>query len=109
MQNGQWSPTERCFSCKTGVRQGCILSLFLFLLAIDWVLKQSTAQGGNGIQWTSWVQLDDLDFAGDLALLVYTQQQVQEKTSMVTDNSAHLGLKGKSKVSRITQHPEQPP
>jgi glycosyltransferase A (GT-A) superfamily protein (DUF2064 family) len=44
------------------------MSPFLFLLAIDWVIKTYTAQKQNGIQWTLWTQLDDLDFADDLDL-----------------------------------------
>ena len=40
------------FDIRTGVRQGCLLSPFLFLLAIDWIMKMSTSQKRNGIQWT---------------------------------------------------------
>ncbi|VDO99527.1 unnamed protein product [Schistosoma margrebowiei] len=63
-------------------------------------MKTSTSEGKHGIQWTSRMQLDDLDFADDLALLSQTQQQMQEKTTSV---AAAIGLnidKGKSKVLR---------
>ncbi|KAJ8333779.1 hypothetical protein SKAU_G00410980 [Synaphobranchus kaupii] len=70
----------------------------------DWVMNTSTAQKRNGIQWTLWTQLDDLDFADDLALLSHTQQQMQEKTNTVAVNSVRLGLnihKGKSKFLKV--------
>ncbi|VDP38994.1 unnamed protein product [Schistosoma margrebowiei] len=61
----------------------------------------SNSEWKNGIQWTTRMQLDDLDFADDLALLSQTQQQMQEKTTSVAAASAAVGLnihKGKSKV-----------
>ncbi|VDP34460.1 unnamed protein product [Schistosoma margrebowiei] len=64
-------------------------------------MKTSTSEGKHGLQWTSGMQLDDLDFAADLALLSQTQQQMQEKTNSVAAASAAVGLnmhKGKSKV-----------
>ncbi|VDP45927.1 unnamed protein product [Schistosoma margrebowiei] len=66
-------------------------------------MKTSTSEGKHGIQWTSRIQLDDLDFADDLALLSQTQQQMQEKTTSVAAASAAIGLnihKRKSKVPR---------
>ncbi|VDO50251.1 unnamed protein product [Schistosoma margrebowiei] len=42
----------------------------------------STSEGKHGLQWTSRMQLDDLDFADDLALLSQTQQQMQKTTSV---------------------------
>ncbi|VDO74954.1 unnamed protein product [Schistosoma margrebowiei] len=66
-------------------------------------MKTSTSEGKHGIQWTSRMQLDDLDFADDLALLSRTQQQMQEKTTIVAAASAAVGLnihKGKSRILR---------
>ncbi|VDO75224.1 unnamed protein product [Schistosoma margrebowiei] len=67
-------------------------------------MKKSTSVGKYGIQWTARMQLDDLDFADDLALLPHTQQQMQEKTTSV---AAAIGLninKGKARFSDTTQH-----
>ncbi|VDP34546.1 unnamed protein product [Schistosoma mattheei] len=61
---------------KTRVRQGCLFSPFLFLLVIDWTMKTSTSEAKRGMQWTSRMQLDDLDFADDLTLLSQSQQQM---------------------------------
>jgi hypothetical protein len=68
------------FEVETGVRQGCLLSPIIFLIAIDWVMKTATANSNTGIQWTPFKQLEDLDFADDLALLSHTHQQIQRKT-----------------------------
>ncbi|VDO63164.1 unnamed protein product [Schistosoma margrebowiei] len=54
-------------------------------------MKTSTSEWKHGIQWTSRMQLDDLDFADDLALLPQTQQQMQEKTTSVAAASAAGG------------------
>ncbi|VDP54334.1 unnamed protein product [Schistosoma margrebowiei] len=63
----------KSFEIKTGVRQGRLLSPVLFLLVIDWIMKTSTSEGKHRIQWTSRMQLDNLDLADDLALLSQTQ------------------------------------
>ena len=63
------------FSIESGVRQGCLLSPFLFLLAVDWIMKETTTGSRNGI-WFLVEQLKNLDFADDLALLTHTHTQL---------------------------------
>ena len=76
----------------------------LFLLVIDWIMRTTTAGKNNGIQWTLTTQLDDLDFADDLALLSHNCRQMQEKTDCLEATSAKTGLrinKKKTEVIRI--------
>jgi hypothetical protein len=58
-----------------------------------------------------WQQLDDLDFANDIALISSTQQQMQEKTSLLAETSIKLGLRpneNKTKVMKINVKRKQP-
>ena len=101
IHDGQFT---RSFEVKTGVRQGCLLSPLLFLLTIDWIMKATTENKRNGIQWTLWSQLEDLDFADDLALLSHSHQQMQDKTQDLARISQSTGLiihPGKTKVLKI--------
>ncbi|RTG88635.1 uncharacterized protein DC041_0001072 [Schistosoma bovis] len=61
----------------TEVRQGCLLSPFLFLLVVNWIMKTSTSEGEHGIQWTAQNQLDDLDFAPSMNKEDQMQTQFQ--------------------------------
>jgi hypothetical protein len=76
----------------------------MFIIIIDWIMTKSTDNRRNGIQWNLWRQLDDLDFADDLALLAHSHRQMQEKTMELETNAAMTGLRinnSKTKVMRI--------
>ncbi|VDP84962.1 unnamed protein product [Schistosoma mattheei] len=63
-------------------------------------MKTSTSEGKHGRQWTSRMQLDDLDFADDLDLLSQTQRQMQEKTTSV----GAVGFNIHKRKSRILRY-----
>ncbi|VDO82850.1 unnamed protein product [Schistosoma margrebowiei] len=74
-------------------------------------MKTSTSEGKHGIQWTTRDQLDDLDFADDLALLSRTHEQMQMKTASVAAVSASVGLsihKGKTKILKYNTENSDP-
>ena len=85
LDNGQTSEWSKV---KTGVKQGCVMSGFLFLFAIDWIMCETTKQANTGIslRWRFMDQLEDLDFADDIALISTTQHQMQKKTDKLAKN-----------------------
>ena len=89
------------FEVRTAMRQGCLLSPFLFILVIHLVMKTATKDKRNGIQWTMLTQLDDLDFADDLALLSHSHRQMQIKTTELAFISARVGLKTNKRKTKI--------
>ena len=44
------SVTPDWFMIKSGVKQGCMMSGFLFLLCLDWVIRKATAGKRRGIR-----------------------------------------------------------
>ena len=72
-------------------------------------MRESTDGKRNGIQWTMWQQLDDLDFTDNIVLISSTQQ-MQEKTSLLAETSIKLGLRpneSKTKVMKINAKHKQ--
>lgn len=93
--------TTEWFPVMTGVKQGCCMSGFLFLLAIDWVMRKTVEGGKTGIRWNFMSVLEDLDFADDIALLSSTMQHLQQKTRKLEENAAMVGLKLNDKKCKI--------
>lgn len=61
------------FDVKSGVKQGCNMSGFLFFLVIDWIMRKKLEGHNTGIRWNLWSKLNDLDFADDIALISSTK------------------------------------
>lgn len=92
------------FEVRSGLWQGCILSLLLFLITIDWVMCQTTSDHSRGIQWTPFSHLEDLDFADDLAVISATYTHIKEKTNRLSRYAKQVSLhinKQKTQTMRI--------
>jgi hypothetical protein len=65
---------------------------------------KKTTQQSLGISWNFTTNLDDLEFADDLALLSSKQTNLQGKSSQLESTAAQIGLKvnaRKTKVMRL--------
>ena len=60
-------------------------------------MRTTISDKWNGIQWTLWSELEDLDFADDLELLSHKYIQMQEKTTLLSKTSEGKGLKMKQR------------
>ena len=81
------------FEVRTGVKQGCCMSGFLFLLVIDWVMRRAIEGRQTGIRWQFTSKLEDLDFADDVALVASRMVDMQTKVENLNINGKKTGLK----------------
>ncbi|XP_053390161.1 uncharacterized protein LOC128553077 [Mercenaria mercenaria] len=91
---------SECFHVKSGVRQGCMISLILFLVTIDWVMKK-TCDRPIGIQWIPFSQLEDLDFVDDLTVLSTKATNLQQKTNRLNNFANKVGLTLSSSKTKV--------
>jgi hypothetical protein len=87
--------TSPC-TVKTGVKQGCMLSPTIFLMLIDWIMRQTTIDNNNGMQWTFTKQLEDLDFDDDVDVLSSKQKHAQTKLNKLSEDAKKIGRKSHS-------------
>ena len=80
------------FEVKTGVRQGDVLSPFLFSIVIDWVMRRAS-RNGEGISWINERNLTDLDYADDLCVMAERVEDMNILTEAVAREGGKVGLK----------------
>ena len=92
--------TSEWFAVETGVKQGCVLSGFLFNIVIDWIMR-STNNRKRGIRWNFTTTLEDLDYADDIALLSSKLHDLQEKTTRLCNIAKSVGLHINTKKTNV--------
>ena len=58
-----------------------VASQILFNIALDYIMRQTTQ---HGILWTIFPQLENIDYADDIALLSPTENHLQKKAQLLT-------------------------
>ena len=91
------------FEVITGVKQGCVLSLLIFLMVMDWILRRTTAAIPAGNQWIRDSKLCDLDFANDIVLLADSMENMRKITSELSNQAAAFGLQFNVEKTKIMQ------
>ena len=91
------------FNIETGARQGCILSIFPFLLVIDFILKNAIDNTQNGIQWYNQQHLADLDFVDDIVLIAKTFKELEDLTYGLYDGGSKVRLKVSDEKTKSMQ------
>jgi len=68
------------------------MSGLLFLIVVDWLMRNSLQEGSTGIRWKFTTKLEDLDFADDIALLSSTKKHIQTKIDKLAHETERVGL-----------------
>ena len=100
---------QHSFPVLSRVRQGCVMSALLFNITIDWVMRPTTQDKNRGKRCNLFTNLDELNFADDLALLSHTHSHIQEKANRLHFYAKQVGLKiNKRKIEVMTLNVQDP-
>ncbi|CAH8865513.1 unnamed protein product [Trichobilharzia szidati] len=95
------------FEVRTGVRQGCLLSPMIFLIAVDWIMRQTAGNEETGIKWTHTKNLEDLDFADDICLISHKLEDMQAKSNKLAEEASKIGLQVNIEKTEVMKIPGQ--
>ncbi|XP_023931192.1 uncharacterized protein LOC112041786 [Lingula anatina] len=83
--------------CQTGVH----FTPFLFLMVVDFVMRKATVEDGTGVKWVNGSELNDLDFADDIALLAKDENGLQQLTSNLEIAACRFGLRISTENTKV--------
>ena len=70
-------------------------------------MRQTTQNARHDIQWTMFSQLEDMDYADDIALLLTNARHLQLKANVLNENAKKAGRNfnmKKTKVHALKSH-----
>ena len=81
----------RKFQITTGVRQGSVLSPLVFIMVIDWIMKNVLADKNFDLELDN-ATVTDLDFADDICLPEDDEDNAQKLLIRVSESASKTGL-----------------
>jgi len=82
---------SECFRVIKGVRQGCVLSPYLFNIIADMVMRE-TLDGYTGGLQIGGCHISNLRYADDIVLIATSRQELQELVDCLHRASGKCGL-----------------
>ena len=79
----------KAFEMRTTERQGCLLSPMIFLMVVDWIMRETVNEGKTGIQWMHLQCFEDMDFTDDLCITSQRHQDIKKK-QIAYPNCSHV-------------------
>jgi len=87
---------------SSGVRQGCLLSPFVFLLVMDGVLRRALDGKKRGLTWRLQESLEDMKYADDVCLVAHKYEHMCRKLDGLWKESKKADLEiNSSKTEEI--------
>ena len=88
------------FQVKSGVRQGCSLSPWLFNIFIDRIVTEARKRFYGSVQLSTG-QLEVLLFADDLVMLAGSEEALQHNLQELNDRLDEWGMKANWQKTRV--------
>ena len=91
---------SRQIECKTGVRQGCILSPTLFNLFLERIMQDAMDDSIEGIS-IGGRTIKDLRFADDIAILSSSSRDLTRASNNLHESACRYGMEISSEKSKV--------
>ena len=85
--------TTNWFQIGKGVRQGCILSLYLFNLHSEYIMRNSGLEEARAGIKISGRNINNFRYAGDTTLMAESEEELKSLLMKVKEESENVGLK----------------